>query len=500
MQGPAFLPPHLLYCESFETEEGLFQALTQKPADLVAFFELACADETWCEEHIKLVRTLFRWGAKSYYLSQLPLLYAQRMVKTVQEHYTILKPLLYFRAALFFTVVLTIEHQEIVINSFMFGVSSQFFTELFKINCFNKMRDDWSISDVSFSMFHLVEEHILKGEIGDLWKHSYIEVLALMRLAKRWRFFLLVKECAAILHRYINRENVIETLLQAHRQFFIEWKQDCCEFFNKQGWGIRFLPGRETDLRIEFLDFKQETLEIFELLSPWVTHLVFSEHLSESPFFSELIHRCPKLIGINLSGTSRYIDQFEHMPAHLLELNFSACPWITSSYLAKASRYFPRLKELYLDSDAHLTYIAWGELHHFHQLNALHLKRCYQLTDEDLKLISQACSYLVEIDLEECRFGDRGITDLIHNCQRLTVLDLSRCYQLTDRSLIELSLHAYYLTHLSLVRCSSFSDKSLLQLLQLRPTLKYLNVKGCNFSLNILEQARHDYPLLELID
>ncbi len=201
MQGPALLPPELADYQSFQTEEQLWDTLIHKPDDLATFFEVACADENWFQEHSRLMRALFRWGAKAYYLGQLPLLCAQRMVKTVQCHYPLLKPFLYFQSALFFNVKLSIEEQAVYVNSLMFGGCSTYFTELFKVHCFSKLRNHWTLPSISLSRFRLVEEHILKGAIQDLKRHPFSEVLSLMHQAQAWDLPELVKECTVALQQ-----------------------------------------------------------------------------------------------------------------------------------------------------------------------------------------------------------------------------------------------------------------------------------------------------------
>lgn len=501
MQGPALLPDEWADYQLYKTEQELFLALIQKPTDLVTFFEFACADETWCEEHIKLIRSLLRWSTKAYYLNQLSLPLAQRVVKTIQSHLSLLSHLLYFQSALFLTVTLQIEGEDVPVNSLMFGALSPFFFRLFKVSCFDRMRNECSLTSVSLASFRLVETFILKGEVSDLWRYSFDEVLALMQRAKDWELPQLVKDCVGILQRYINQGNVLEILLQAHQDFFSEWKHACYDFFNQQGYGLRFLPGREVDLRVEVLDYKADTLELFEALAPWVTHLAFGGELSQDPLFEELVESCPKLIGMDLSGCTAYTKQFNEIPSSILELNLSGCDWLGPETLSLASRRFPGLKELHLNSNVQLTYTSWGILNRFQQLSHLYVDRCHQITDEDLRLISQACPHLVELSMDELRgVGDRGLIEVIHSCRHLTHLNSSRCPRLTDRSLVEIALRAYQLTHLTLIRCPSFSNKGLLTLIKHRRTLTYLNVAECGFSPNFLEQLRQRYPFTDLLN
>lgn len=499
MQGPSFLPEELNQYKSFVTESGLIEALKKRPRDLIEFFEVAAEDEFWSEEHPRIMRSLMQWVTKNYYLDQFPLYMAKRIVTAIQKHFTVFKNWLYFKPSLFFTVTLTVENQTIVVNSLLFGVSSPFFHNLFKNQCFNKFREEWTLTKTTLPLFRLVEEYLLKGEIPDLWRYERPVILALMQQAKVWSLPLLVKECAAILHRYIDKNNVVETLIQAHQQFFNDWKRDAATVFNNQEWGLKIVLERESDLKVEVLNFKQETLELFYTLAPWITHLAFKGHLSEDLFYEELVSKCPRLVGMDLSNSIHYANQFDPLPFNLSDLDVSSCAWIDFSYIREINRQFPNLKNLNLGDNAHLNYMSWGELGRFQQLTILHLARSRQIGDEDLKLISQSCSQVSELDLDECRsFSDKGVVDLIHYCRRLTRLNLSHCYQLTDRSLIEIGSYAL-LTHLNLTRCIQLTDKGLIHLVQFCRSLKHLTVKQCEFTLKNLELIQRNYPQLEII-
>jgi hypothetical protein len=500
MQAPLLLPNHLThYTSSANTDDELLQLLLPKLDDLVLFFEFACEDEKWMDRHSKFLRFLLRWVTKQYYLGNLSIYYAQRIVKVVQDHHVLLHPFLFFRAALFFTIKLKVENDEILVNSLLFGVCSPILRGVFKRECFEKLIDEWRLLNVSKHVFHQIEMYILKGEIPELWRVDYADILSLMDQAKVWELKELVKDCAAVLRRYIDPHNVVETILKAHQKGYEEWKEEAYTFFNQQGWGFRFLAGNPSDLKIAFLDFKSETLELFFLFAPWVTHLTFGAGLSREPEFQRILPLSPGLIGVDLSGSDAYVDQFASLPSYLVELALSACFWLRPDHLRQIASQCPHLKKLELAHNTHLTPLTWGELHRFRHLRSLNLARCFQLTSQDLKSIGQGCSLISDLNLEECRGVDhKGLLDLMIISPHLHELNLSYCNQFSDSILIEVALHLNQLTHLQLVNCTGFTDNGLQQLIKLRPTLKFLNVKGCHFSFNVLESIRKIFPLLEL--
>lgn len=498
MEGPAFLPDELRSYESIELEDQLFQSLIKKPVDFTEFFEFACADETWCDNHIFLIRSMLRWSTKAFYLNELPFHLAKRIASTIQDHFSILSPFLYFRPSLFFNMTVTNESHSLLVNSLLFGVASPYFWESFKQRYY-QFYDDWKVEGVPFSLFKLIAEHIQKGKVETLWKLSHDEVLALMKQARQWILPKLVTECSTVIRRYITADNVIETLLQAHKQLFAEWKQDCYNVFNQQEWGLRCLPGHETDLRIEILDDKQETIDLLERLAPSITHLAFSRDTAESPYYEQMIEMCPKLIGADFSGSDEYIGQFDALPEHLTDLSLSNCAWLDVGDLKDVAMLFPKLKRLSLQSNSHLNYLSWGMLNTFRKLTSVNVSYCQQLVDEDLKLIVQACPNLNELQIEECReITDNGIFDVIQYCKNLTILNMSRCDNLTDKSLIELGLKATQLRHLEIARCTKMTDEALIKFFNFCHSLKFINIQYCNFSDSVISRLKRLYPMIEI--
>ncbi|CUI16980.1 hypothetical protein PNK_1367 [Candidatus Protochlamydia naegleriophila] len=500
MQPPDFLSVDLKPYSAFSTDAELFQALSRQPADLIAFFETCCADEVWMRRHVPFVRLVLRWAAKSFYLNRLPIYYAKQFASIIRTYYSALKPFLFFQPALFSTFKLIVDSQARLVNSLLFGTSSPFFKDLFA-NCFNELRDQWAISS-PMAVFEWIERYATRGTCDELWRCEYQELLDIMRQAKVWGFPGLVKECAQMLKKYVTRDNVVEMLLLAHKQIFFEWKKICCAIFNQQYDGMRLLESdSESDFRVEILDFKQDTLELFNRLAPFVTHLAFSENLSSNRYYGKLVDACPRLIGMDLSGSTEYDNQFDDLPGSLAELNLSACPWLRPAHIKEVGYQFLNLKKLYLDGNAQLDFQAWGELNRLRYLMALSLVRCHQLRDEDLKLIVRSCSHLLELDLEECRkLTDKGLSEVLITCPQLIKLNCSRCDELTDRTLVELGVRGHQLAQLELERCTQLTDEGLLQFVHLRTNLKTLNIKGCEFSLRTIERIRRDYPFLEIID
>lgn len=499
MQGPFLLPQHLASYRSVETDHELFQSLTQNLDDLVLFFEYACEDEKWSQQHSKFLRLVLRWGAKQFYLGNLPLYYASQLVKIIQSHYALLRPFLFFRAAFFFNVRLRVENQLIPINCLLFGVSSPPLRTIFKHQCFEKLQDEWTLFNIRLPVFQQIEAFISRGEEPKLEKYEYGDIINLMNQAKTWELTELVKHCAQFLRRYIHLDNVVETILKAHQQGYSEWKEEAYIFFNQIEWGIRFIQSAPSDLKIEFLDFNAETLELFHLFAPWVTHLVFRGHLSEKSEYSRVLLACPELVGVDLSESEAFAHQFAALPDYVMELSLSSCPWLRPSHVIMISTQCPHLKKLELAYNPHLDSLTWGEFHRLKQLRILNLTYCSQLTDQNLKLIAQANPLLLELNIERCRkISDQGIAHLVTTCPHLHHINVGFCDQLSDQALKAMALHLSQLSHLKLTKCTELTDEGLQQLIKLRPTLRFLDVRECRFSKNALKFIFKNFPMLQV--
>jgi hypothetical protein len=202
MQGPHFIPDHLVSYQSYATDEELLQALKQNLDDLVLFFEYACKDEKWVLRHSKFIRLVLRWATKQFYLGNLSFYYAHDLVKVIQSHYLLLHPFLFFRPALFFTLKMRLGKQVILINSLLFGIGSPTLRRVFKRECFEKLNDEWILHPIKPSTFQLIENYLYTGRSPDLWKHDYDTIVDLMTQAQAWEIRGLVKDCASHLRRY----------------------------------------------------------------------------------------------------------------------------------------------------------------------------------------------------------------------------------------------------------------------------------------------------------
>lgn len=119
----------------------------------------------------------------------------------------------------------------------------------------------------------------------------------------------------------------------------------------------------------------------------------------------------------------------------------------------------------------------WGHIEHpgFHNVHAVYLRNCHELTDISLGWIASGCSQLETLDVQGCEnlgdFGLRSIGGLNHlktlNMQGCDGISDSGILQLVSNAKVEFGLEALPELHtVILSRCSRISEKGLLALVQ----------------------------------
>lgn len=422
MQMPDFLPDELCTYQRYQDDSSLFKALARNPSELAIFFDYACNDPTWRTEHPYVIRSTLRWVAKHYYLEEISEQIAKHVVAVIQKNYVYLKPFLFFRPALYFTMGLRVEGKIMRVNTLLFGVVVPLFKNIFK-TCFENLVDEWPLSKIRLPTFNMIQEYVIEGTVHHLQLHEEEEVRELMVQAHIWQLKELEEEAAEELRRYLTRDNVLDTIIGAHRSGYYALKAEAYHFFNQLGYGLELQWASESNFKVKIFNDRLDTWELFKRMAPWITHLALGDELTLAPKFRTWVEMCPKLIGFDLSGSSIDADQLALLPSLLQELDLSDCSWLDPPILQKAGERFPQLKKLGLAGNTQLSFQAWAQLIHFPQLISLNVARCHQINDEDLKQIGRGAPHLVELNLEGCRqITPQGMAELRVICPHLSNL------------------------------------------------------------------------------
>jgi hypothetical protein len=491
MNLPALIPPQYDYCKEVSTDKELFVLLVKDPSALIPFFEAACEDETWASSHQDFLQDTIAWLSDRFFEDKLDSELARHCLEVIRPHYQVLDS--------FFPLNLTIRLKDntVPISAFLYGASSDFWHALIRSECRDKNKDTITFREVPYEIFRQADAYIKTGDCRDLWRQEEDVVLAAMNLANGWGLEGMMLICEEILERYITRDNVLDKLVMAQRKSWKFLRQKCIEFYNMQNTGVA-LVSKNSHLGMEFFELTENVLELFERLRNELTHLVFSQKLTQEERFGDILRKIPRLVSLDISRSSGFSDELKEIPSGLQELDLSQCLWVNNENLKKIIRICPHLQRLALNSNSQINYGGWGELKKLSRLESLDLAKCYQLTDDEFFIIVQACPQLLSLNISECiRLTDKSFERIARGMTRLTTLNLSRC-SVTDIPLIAIAALCRNLAWLDLTRCVNLTDKGILEAVKNAAALRELNLEQCNVGEGVLEQIRKKTPPISL--
>lgn len=492
MQMPTLLPFELDYCKRVDSDEALFKLLQKHPPDLILFLETACPEESWAEAHESFMHEAIVWVHQQFFRDQLMIELASRLAQVLRKYPGLGK------LHLSNNVTLKLQDVDLPINTLMYGSSSLYLKDLIRLECRDRKSDCIYLKEVAFNVLEPIHEYIMKGYSDSLYVKDQATGESVLKLAQQWELITFIVDCQQALKKWINRDNVVEQILNCQKRGWKELRSGCYEYLEHLDLDARLLESPIGHLKFEFLRFSENSLQLFEQLRKSFTHLVFGGKTYAQPEFSQVVNNCPRLIGVDLSYTDEFDDHFHDIPATLAELDLVACPWLNKDSLNALAAICPKLLSLNVAANPQLNYHCWMVLQRFKRLQTLSLARCAQVGDEDLRIILESCESLEGLNLEECRnISDKGFMDLPRLNSRLITLNLSRT-TITDLALIEIMSHSHDLTHLNLTRCENISDKGALEAFRFAKKLKELILIHTNFSQSTINALKKLKPYLEI--
>ncbi len=493
MQLPALMYKSLSYTKDAETEDDLFKSLVPKPLDLIKFLVKACDDETWAENHSNFMRQALGWITEEFFQDRLLMSYVRKLAQVIREHY----PAMVTFLPLNLTVKL--KDKDVQINSMLFGSSSEFLRVMVRRECRDRKRYVLQLKEIPYKYFDIIETFMNTGSTLDLIRKDKPVVIKILKLAMQWELDELSIACQDYLKKYITSENVFDTMIRAHLRMRLHLREACFEFANHFQRGYRFENRGPEAIGFEFLDFSENSLEVFEKVRAYVTHLICSGKLTEDPTFVKVVNNCPKLICLDISRSKTFSDHLQEIPQTLQELEASDCPWMNNDNFSRLLDLCPELNNLTLISDVDLSAEGWGALQKLDHLHSLKLTRCTQITDDDLRVILQASKGLLVLHLEECRrLTDQGFADIPKYVPGMTILNLARTW-ISTLPLIEIATNCRLLNKIDLTHCEYINESALTELLRNAHELREVNVSHCDIPKAVLADLRKRFQFVKIL-
>lgn len=481
MQLPDFLPEEYNFLKEAESDEHLFKLLFTHPVSVTPFLESALDDGMWSKEHQRAIQlilsgllALFQRGL----LQEEPLM---QMAKVIRNHFLAVKPLL--------KQDLTIQLKDgaVVISRLLFaGGSSLFYHRALSV----QGKSPLVLDNLTLEQFSPVVEFLCTGSTSYLWKYSQQDIIVIMSQARLWELEALVDQSQETLKRYIDRASVFNMLKFAHEMKYPIIKAACFNFINRMNPRIRFDSTDLSGIRIEILDFKTPTLNLFEKISPLVTSLTCSSQLPADPLFGSLVRQCPNLTGLNISRSVQIGDSLRDIPPDIQELDLSSCPWLRLEHLKEISSRCHAIRRLDLSRNPEIPYSAWSLLKQLRGLEVLDISKCLQVTDQEFKLILLSCRSLSALKVGECsRISEKSFSDIATALPLLTHLDVSKT-SFANTPLVEVAARCQELQILNVSGCDRITQRGIEECLKLAEKLQEIYLEDIAISEGLIEVMR----------
>jgi len=493
MQLPYGLSKELDVYRMAVSAEELLKQLADNPAHLLLFFQEACEDETWCENNGEAMRLVLEWLTSQFFEEHLALPFARLACESIKKHFHVLDP--YIPRNITFKV----SERSFPVNSLIFGSGSEFLHQLIQRRCFQERRTKVILKEVPPELFVQIEEYLNTGCVANSWRNEQSALMKLLEISTEWGLEGLMTFCEDILKRYVHAGNAIDLLVRAQGKPWSHLKQACIEQLHAQHLDIYLAQKNEKGLAFEFIKFNDHSLDTFERLKGVITHLICGRALTEEMHFGAVLSKLPQLKTLDISGTHDYTDQFQQIPSGLEELDLSRCGWLTDASFKKMVQLCPKLKRLVLNSDAHLTFLGWGELIKLSKLDQLDISRCVRVGDEEFRVILDTCCFITHLSIEDCtHISDRALFEIPKKLLKLTQLNAARS-QITDGILVDLGTSCRELSDLDLTRCENISGKGLISFVKKAYHMKKLVLNRCAIDSKTLKALQELLPQMEIV-
>eukprot|EP00854_Cymbomonas_tetramitiformis_P003874 gene3874-4835_t len=214
-----------------------------------------------------------------------------------------------------------------------------------------------------------------------------------------------------------------------------------------------------------------------------------------------IFRTCP-LQHVDVYGTTGVTDaSIELLGPALQFLSVSKNPNISDKSMSKCVRTSPHLQELYCYG-CPISDSALQLLERCHNLRALSVSECEEVSDATIQAIGKGCRNLRYLSVNEChKVTDISINVLGSHCTKLRVLDVGACEGVTDQSIRTIGERCSHLEKLYVWGCFQVTDASISVVAANCCRLRRLVVSGCKDVTDVsISQVARFCPNLQLLN
>ena len=186
----------------------------------------------------------------------------------------------------------------------------------------------------------------------------------------------------------------------------------------------------------------------------------------------------------------------------LQSLNVSECDKINDNGLRYIVNGIPNLKKLDIHWCEYITDVGFAIITQLKYLQYLDISRC-NITDVGLMMSitnNNSLIYLNFLDISYNLISDSGINYIVKMAPNLQILDISKCWSITDEGILSISYGLNELMELNISKCTKCTDKSLFYIINGTHKLDYLGIIDCrSISYSGIDTIKKSLPKLRII-
>lgn len=200
--------------------------------------------------------------------------------------------------------------------------------------------------------------------------------------------------------------------------------------------------------------------------------------------------------------TKQFCQQKAVFPSYLYSLNIQTAALFTSYGIASLKLLISACHSLRVLAISDIVELVKIITISCPSLRCIRLSSCDGVTDDSLELIAKTYPHLLSLDLggDSCPISDAGIKSLTQSCTELQAIDLDNCEYITDKSIEYIANSCPNLKKLGLICCNTITENAIVALLRCCTQIETLLIPECNVSDKTMSVITESCPQLRALD